>query len=655
MKRVLNMTNSSFRWRRRAIAAAALALVASCVLFVTSAMGDAGNPILGTIKGKIVSTPMPGYPDAVTVYVRGQWNWLSHNSDCNFDRAAAGVGIIWNDPNGPNTSPAVNEVQRVALQGTVTGGTFTLKFNNQTTAAIAYNADAATMDQRLEALSTIGSGNVSVSKPSSTQWDVTFVGALAGQNIAGIQVGSKSLTGSGANVNVTVLTTGVPAVYNGFLISQGSVSAYVGTKDATTLDPIDRMAHPVDRGNQIEGYTQGTWQSTTQGYAANANGDYPQGQQFADPAPPQASGGAITNTQVNAWKGGCGREPLTATPSKVAAGPGGEPTGLSCSTGTTECSGHPWGSWGYEKNGGLGYSHVYRSRSDVTTVCANFYDVHGGGTFSSGKFQLVNGTNEITIDANGDNSIKTNAFNTMQGANCISFGAPPPISLTTTATASVTIGGSIKDTATLSNGTNPGGTITFKVYAPHADGSADPTCSNLVATLPAVNVNGNGSYDSPPFTPTGTSPQIAGTYEWIASYSGDGTNPASTGKCGDAGEQSLVNKYTSTMQTQQSILLSDYAKVSSSSSSSGTPTGSVTFQLFTSNDCSTGKIFDSGAVALDSGGLANAAYPTPLTANGTYSWLVSFTATAGSIFAPSSSACGSEKTTISGNTPGIIP
>jgi hypothetical protein len=36
-----------------------------------------------------------------TVYVKGEWNWLSHNSDCNFDRAAAGVAMIWNDPNEP--------------------------------------------------------------------------------------------------------------------------------------------------------------------------------------------------------------------------------------------------------------------------------------------------------------------------------------------------------------------------------------------------------------------------------------------------------------------------------------------------------------------------------------------------------------------------
>src|SRR5262249_38530471 len=151
----------------------------------------------------------------------------------------------------------------------------------------------------------------------------------------------------------------------------------------------------------------------------------------------------------------------------------------------------------------------------------------------------------------------TNAFNTMQGANCISFAQPPDIQLATTASGPVTIGGSIKDTATLSGGSNPGGTITFKLYAPKADGTADTSCSTLVDTQ-TVNVHGNGSYDSPAFTPSGTAPQIAGAYEWIASYSGDGINPAKTGACGDPNELSVVNKKPTTLPTQQSILISDF-------------------------------------------------------------------------------------------------
>src|SRR5437667_4438180 len=62
-----------------------------------TAYADAGNPILGTIHGSI----QPNADGTVTVFVRGEWNWLSHNSDCNFDRAATGVGMIWNDPTEP--------------------------------------------------------------------------------------------------------------------------------------------------------------------------------------------------------------------------------------------------------------------------------------------------------------------------------------------------------------------------------------------------------------------------------------------------------------------------------------------------------------------------------------------------------------------------
>src|SRR5262249_33555003 len=145
----------------------------------------------------------------------------------------------------------------------------------------------------------------------------------------------------------------------------------------------------------------------------------------------------------------------------------------------------------------------------------------------------------------GDNSIQTNAFNPAVGANCVSFPVNP-VNLTTQASAPVTIGGSISDTAILANGTNPTGTITFKLYAPNPNGSADTSCSNQIATLGPVTVDhGNGNYSSGPFTPSGTAPQIAGTYEWIASYSGDANNSAASTGCNDANEQSIVNKQNS--------------------------------------------------------------------------------------------------------------
>jgi hypothetical protein len=71
-----------------------LALGALLVLGASSAPADAGNPIIGTTQGDLVQNP----DGTATVYVRGQWNWLSHKSDCNFNRAANGLAMIWNDP-----------------------------------------------------------------------------------------------------------------------------------------------------------------------------------------------------------------------------------------------------------------------------------------------------------------------------------------------------------------------------------------------------------------------------------------------------------------------------------------------------------------------------------------------------------------------------
>jgi hypothetical protein len=521
--------------------------------------------------------------------------------------------------------------------------------------------------------------------------------------------------------------------------------------------PSTRWSTRSTRGNQVEGYTQGTWMSTAQGYGSNADGDYPSGQAFVDPSPPDPNSFA-------SWKGGCGREPLTATASKDT---NPEATGLPCANNTTTCSGHPWGSWGYEKNGGQGYSHHYASLSDVTTVCVNFYDVHGGGKFDSGKFQLVNGAKEITVNGNGDNSIQTNAFNVNQGANCVNFpvittSAQTPVTvggtITDTATVSgsasgqvtyvqfhlfapgdsscsgpdlytggrksvtgngsvtsdpvqatqagdyhwtaqlfdaasdgnqlaatgcgdtgetsqvnkaqpaivtsasgpVTIGEPISDTATISNLVSPDGTgtITFTAYAPNADGSADTTCSTAVYTNTVTGINANGSYGSGSFTPSGTAPQIARTYEWIASYSGDGNNLAASTTCGDSGEQSLVNRHPSTVPTGQKVVVSDFANVSSSV---GTPTGTVDFHLFQepSSGCTANMIYDSGPVTLDANGHAStndaATQPPTLSANGTYSWLVTYTPASDSSFTASSSPCGTEQLTISGNTPGVDP
>src|SRR5438093_236984 len=514
-----------------------VALFAGGALLVTGAVwsapgtarADAGNPILTTIHGSLQPNP----DGTVTVFVRGQWNWLSHNSDCNFDRAATGVGMIWNDPTEPG-------------------------------------------------------------------FTVTKAPISAGVGIAAIRSGTAP---AGENPNA------YPDTYN----------------------TVDEMVHPVDRGNQAEGYTSGTFKSTTQGYSTSAAGDFPSGQRFSDPASP-----APTNANLALWRGGCGRELLTSMGSK--SDPFGEAMSLTCANGTTTCSGHPWGSWGYEKVTGMarGYSHTYAQRRDISQVCVNFYDVHGGGKANSSSFQVPNGTKEIDANGSGDTG-ETSHVN------------PKQPTIATTASGPVTIGQAIHDTAQLSglvSGLAPTGTITFTAYAPNANGSADVSCGSAVFTdIEAVDSTGKATSGS--FTPSGTAPQIAGTYEWIASYSGDSNYKGTTSSCNDTGEQSLVKKKDTTTPTGQKVLISDFAKPTGF----GTPTGTVTFSLCDNASCPGTPIFTQTTSLVN--GIAHADDPTPLNAAATYKWVVTYNGDANN--SPSTSACGTEFTTLGGNVPGVDP
>lgn len=101
---------------------------------------------------------------------------------------------------------AVNEVQTVTLNGTPTGGTFTLTYSGQTTSSIAYNASAATVDAALEALSNIGAGDVVVTGDAGGPWTVTFATALAATDVAEMTA-TSSLTGTATETLVTSTVT----------------------------------------------------------------------------------------------------------------------------------------------------------------------------------------------------------------------------------------------------------------------------------------------------------------------------------------------------------------------------------------------------------------------------------------------------------------
>jgi uncharacterized repeat protein (TIGR01451 family) len=103
-----------------------------------------------------------------------------------------------------------------------------------------------------------------------------------------------------------------------------------------------------------------------------------------------------------------------------------------------------------------------------------------------------------------------------------SVGKAKP-ALTTTPSAGGTIGTSVHDTAVLSDSVEASGTIAFALY-----GVNDTTCTGSPLFTGSADVDGNGSVDSASYTPAD-----AGTYRWVATYSGDANNEAAASNCGD--------------------------------------------------------------------------------------------------------------------------
>lgn len=104
------------------------------------------------------------------------------------------------------TSP---EVQVVTVNGSPTGGTFTLTLSGQTTAAIAFDAAAATVQTALRALSNVGSTGVTVTGSAGGPFTATFAAALGELDTL---TATSSLTG-GTTPSVTMTTSSQGSEY----------------------------------------------------------------------------------------------------------------------------------------------------------------------------------------------------------------------------------------------------------------------------------------------------------------------------------------------------------------------------------------------------------------------------------------------------------
>lgn len=109
---------------------------------------------------------------------------------------------------GWDAVPDLNEQQTLRILGSPTGGTFQLNYAGQITSGIAHDADAATVEAALEALTNIGSGNVSCSGGPlpATAIVIEFTSSLGATDVDAITTIDSDLTGGTsprASVRVT--------------------------------------------------------------------------------------------------------------------------------------------------------------------------------------------------------------------------------------------------------------------------------------------------------------------------------------------------------------------------------------------------------------------------------------------------------------------
>jgi hypothetical protein len=242
--------------------------------------------------------------------------------------------------------------------------------------------------------------------------------------------------------------------------------------------------------------------------------------------------------------------------------------------------------------------------------------VSGSGNYNSGNFTpTAVGQYRWTATYSGDASNQS-ASSSCNAANESSFIKKASPNIVTSATQSVTVGSAIKDTATLSSGVSPTGTITFKAYGPD-----DTNCSGTAAFTDTVNVNGNGNYGSGDFTPT-----ASGTYRWTADYSGDSNNKAASSPCNAANETSTVNPANPSLTTNatQSVTIDSPIKDVATLSGGQSPTGTITFKAFGPNDtnCS-GTAAYTNTVNVNGNGNYGSGDFTP-TVVGTYRWTADY-------------------------------
>lgn len=203
-----------------------------------------------------------GGRDTVDAYL-GAVNW---SGDYEFYARFNGLMTLLNAALGGHavkTPGGTSEISTLTGTGTISGGTFTITFGAQTTAAIPYNATAGQVQTALEAMSNIAPGDVLVTGgplPGGGVFTIKWLGTQLG-NVTAPTASAVSLTGTTPGITVGTGTAGTD--YTG-----ASVHSFWPTDDAQL--PFLGIEERIGSGLEVFHYTDAV--VNTLHFEAEANG-----------------------------------------------------------------------------------------------------------------------------------------------------------------------------------------------------------------------------------------------------------------------------------------------------------------------------------------------------------------------------------------------
>lgn len=154
-------------------------------------------------------TPLEFAGFALGTITAGRYAWIQVDgiADAPASVGSAGEAITLHPTTDGAVRPITNSESVLIRTGAATAGNFTLTYAGQTTAAIAYNANAAAVEAALVALSNIGADDVTATGTSVLTADggvtVEFADTLADQNLTDLTGDGTGLTDGTLSLTVT--------------------------------------------------------------------------------------------------------------------------------------------------------------------------------------------------------------------------------------------------------------------------------------------------------------------------------------------------------------------------------------------------------------------------------------------------------------------